>query len=256
MEFSSLGSGSKGNGTLVRHGDCVLLIDCGFSLKETERRLQRLGVRAEELNAVLVTHEHGDHIGGVGPLARKYHLPVYMTPGTRRSRDIGRLPSLRLIQSYRAFLIQAVTIIPVAVPHDAAEPAQFIFEADQLRLGMLTDLGSITPHVKNRYHSCDGLFLEANHDPLLLANGQYPASLKQRVASRWGHLSNEQAAGFLSGLDRSRLQQLVVGHISQQNNSLELAKAAFEPLVSEISNVHYACQKNGFGWIPLTCHTD
>jgi phosphoribosyl 1,2-cyclic phosphodiesterase len=251
LQFSSLGSGSKGNGTLIQYQDCLLLVDCGFSVKETEKRLARLGYTADQLDAVLVTHEHSDHIQGVGPLSRKYQLPVYMTPGTRRSRDIGHLPSLNLIKSYAHFSIKNIEVVPVAVPHDAAEPAQFIFKTEKIKLGVLTDLGSITPHVEMHYQSCDGLVLEANHDPLMLASGQYPASLKQRVAGPWGHLSNEQAAGFLERVERSKLQHLVVAHISQQNNKVDLAQAAFANLIDPINHVRYACQEEGFDWLVL-----
>ncbi|MEO0442683.1 MAG: MBL fold metallo-hydrolase [Pseudomonadota bacterium] len=250
MQFSSLGSGSKGNATLVRYKDCLLLIDCGFTLKETEKRLSRLGVSASQLDAIVVTHEHSDHIGGVGPLARKYKMPVYMTPGTYRSRDIGQIPQLELIKSYAAFCIKSITVQPVAVPHDATEPAQYIFETDNHRLGLLTDLGSITPHVEMHYQCCDGLILEANHDPLMLASGQYPASLKQRVAGPWGHLSNQQAVSFLRRMDCSRIQQLVVAHISQHNNSLAVAQQAFGD-ITVAANVHYACQDEGFDWLSL-----
>ncbi|MGH1439672.1 MAG: MBL fold metallo-hydrolase [Cellvibrionaceae bacterium] len=251
MQFSSLGSGSKGNGTLVRHGDCVLLIDCGFTLKETVKRLARLQVSPEQLDAVIVTHEHSDHIGGVGPLARKYKVPVYMTPGTYRSRDIGKLPKLELIKSYKPFTIQSIGITPVAVPHDAAEPAQYIFSTNTARLGILTDLGSITPHVEMHYHLCDGLVLEANHDSLMLASGQYPPTLKQRVGGAWGHLNNRQAADFLTRIDCSKLKQLVVAHISQQNNSLELAREAFDDINLPLNDIRYACQDQGFDWISL-----
>lgn len=251
MQFSSLGSGSKGNGTLVRHGDCLLLVDCGFTLKETLKRLERLEVTAEQLDAIIVTHEHGDHINGVGPLARKYKLPVYMTPGTYRSKDIGKLPVLELIKSYQAFQIKTIAITPVAVPHDASEPAQYIFTTKTARLGILTDLGSITPHVEMHYSLCDGLVLEANHDTLMLASGQYPPSLKQRVGGPWGHLNNRQAADFLTRIDNSKLQKLVVAHISQQNNTVELAQQAFADIPLALNDVRYACQDEGFDWITL-----
>lgn len=251
LEFASLGSGSKGNGTLVRYRDCLLLVDCGFTRKETERRLARLGLAADQLDAILVTHEHSDHMAGVGLLARKYQLPVYITPGTLRSRDIGKLPDIRLIKSYCEFAIKSIEITPVAVPHDAAEPAQFIFQAEGKRLGVLTDLGSITPHVELHYQHCDALLLEANHDPKLLSMGKYPPSLKQRVAGAWGHLSNGQAANFIAQVNCERLQRLVVGHISQQNNTLSLAQEAFESVVSNIDEVHYACQEQGFDWLPV-----
>lgn len=251
MQFSSLGSGSKGNGTLVRYRDCTLLIDCGFSLKETEKRLAKLGVRPAEIDGMIVTHEHSDHIHGVGPFARRHQTPVYMTQGTYRGYDLGKIPQLILIKQYASFSVKGFTIHPVAVPHDAQEPAQFVFEAGDKRLGLLTDLGSITPHIESRYRACDALILEANHDPLMLASGPYPPSLKTRVAGAWGHLSNQQAASLLERVVCSRLQHLVVAHISEKNNSLELAKQSFGQFDLAESQVIYAGQNDGFDWIDL-----
>ena len=251
LAFSSLGSGSKGNATLVRDNDTLVLIDCGFSLKETEKRLQRLGVSADQLDAVIVTHEHSDHIQGVGPLVRKYKLPLYITAGTLRSRKIGVLPDLRIIKGYQPFQVNSLAITPVAVPHDASEPAQYILESDGKRLGILTDLGNVSSHVEMHYQQCHALILEANHDPTMLASGPYPFSLKQRVGGAWGHLSNQQAACFLESVNRTQLEHLVVAHISQQNNSIELAKQAFAGVQEAIENVIYACQDEGFDWISL-----
>ena len=251
MRFASLGSGSRGNSTLVEWSGGRLLIDCGFSVKETELRLQRLGVRADDISAVLVTHEHSDHIKGVAALARRYQLPVYMTPGTYHSRDLGDLPDLRLIHAYAPFELHGLTVRPVAVPHDAREPSQFVFEFNSRRLGILTDLGSITPHVEACYQACDAMVLEANHDPVMLASGSYPPSLKRRVGGQWGHLSNQQAAGFLQRLDTVRLQHLVVAHISQQNNTLALAQAVLAPVTAQVKHVTYACQNQGFDWLTV-----
>jgi phosphoribosyl 1,2-cyclic phosphodiesterase len=251
MRFASLGSGSRGNATLVEWAAGSLLIDCGFSVRETESRLQRLGKQAQELSAILVTHEHGDHIKGVAALARRYRLPVYMTPGTYHSRNLGELPDLRLIRGYTPFELNGLAVTPVAVPHDAREPAQFVFEYAGRRLGILTDLGSITPHVESCYQGCDAMVLEANHDPAMLASGSYPYSLKQRVGGQWGHLSNHQAAGFLQRLDTARLQHLVVAHISQQNNTLALAQTALAPVTADIRQVTFACQNQGFDWLAL-----
>lgn len=251
LRFASLGSGSRGNATLVEWAEGALLVDCGFTVKETEARLARLGKTPRDLSAVLVTHEHSDHIKGVAPLARRYDLPVYMTPGTWQSRDLGALPGLQLIQSYQAFVLSGLQIFPIAVPHDAREPAQFVFEYQGLRLGILTDLGSITPQLEASYQACDGLVLEANHDPAMLASGPYPYSLKQRVGGQWGHLSNQQAAGFLQRMDRQRLQHLVVAHISQKNNSVAAAQATLAPVLQEIKQVTFACQDQGFDWLAL-----
>jgi len=249
--FASLGSGSRGNATLVAWPGGKLLVDCGFSVRETEVRLARLGVHPQELSALVVTHEHGDHLKGIAPLARRYQLPVFMTPGTYHSRRLGELPDLRLIQSYASFDLQGLEVQPVPVPHDAREPAQYLFRYQQKCLGLLTDLGSISPQVEAAYQKCDALILEANHDAAMLASGPYPYQLKQRVGGPWGHLSNQQAAGLLARLDRDRLQHLVVAHISQQNNAPAAVAAALEPWLAEVRRVTYACQEQGFGWLHI-----
>lgn len=252
LRFASLGSGSRGNATLVEWPDGMLLVDCGFSAKETIQRLERLGRCAADITAIVVTHEHADHIKGVAALARRYGLPVYMTPGTYNSRNLGDLPDLRLIDAYTPFALKGLQITPVAVPHDAREPAQFVFEYAGLRLGLLTDLGSITAHVEAHYQELDAMVLEANHDPAMLASSNYPPSLKQRVGGFWGHLSNQQAAGFLQRLNCARLQHLVVAHISQHNNSLELAQAALAPVTAEVKQITFACQNQGFDWLSVS----
>lgn len=236
---------------MVEWAQGSLLIDCGFSVKDAEQRLARLGKTPQHLTAILVTHEHSDHIKGVAALARRYDLPVYMTPGTWHSRDLGELPKLNLIHAYAPFQLNGLQVNPVAVPHDAREPSQFVFEYAGLRLGILTDLGSITPHVETAYQDCDAILLEANHDPFMLASGSYPPSLKQRVGGQWGHLSNQQAAGFLQRIDTRRLQHLVVAHISQKNNSLDVVRAAIEPVTKTVQQVTYACQDQGFDWLAV-----
>ncbi|NHN37790.1 MBL fold metallo-hydrolase [Pseudomaricurvus alcaniphilus] len=251
MKFASLGSGSKGNGTLVEWQDQLILIDCGFTIKEVERRLALLQRSPGDISAILVTHEHGDHLKGVAPLARKYGLPVYMTPGTFRSRNLGALPRLHLIEGYRSFQLGGVSVQPVAVPHDAREPAQFVLTAGGKRLGVLTDLGNISAHVEAHYQNCHGLLLEANHDLDMLARGPYPASLKRRVGGPWGHLNNQQTAAFLAGVDRDCLQTLVVGHISQQNNCPHKAREALAAVTAGIKQVEFACQDEGFGWLAV-----
>ena len=251
MKFSSLGSGSKGNGTLIQSDDLLLLIDCGFSLRETEKRLQRLGVFPHQIDAILVTHEHSDHIKGVSPLSRKFNLPVYMTAGTARSRAVGDIQSLHIIHNYKPFLIKGVQVIPVAVPHDATEPTQYIFEKNKQRLGLLTDLGNVSSYVEHQYTGCHALIIEANHDPLMLASGPYPPSIKQRVGGSWGHLSNQQASEFLKRTDKSRLQCLVVAHISRQNNSVQLAQQAFSDYHKDVNQIIYACQEQGFDWLQI-----
>ena len=251
FKFASLGSGSSGNATLITHEETHILVDCGFSVKEAQRRIERLGLCLSQVSAVVVTHEHGDHLKGVPALARKHKMPVYMTPGTYHSRDLGLIPDLHFIQNYAAFQVGDVVIQPVAVPHDAREHAQYIFRHKQQSLGVLTDLGSVTTHVLDAFDGCQALLVEANHDPSMLANGPYPPSLKSRVASPWGHLSNEQTAALLQQMDTSQLQHLVIGHISRKNNSLDLARRALSTVKKPLGDITYACQDEGFDWIEL-----
>lgn len=250
MRFASLGSGSQGNATLVSCDGDTVLVDCGFSLRELHTRMQRLGADPAQLTAVLVTHEHSDHIRGIGPLARKYRIPVVMTAGTQASGRLGALPQVQIIEPGQVFSLGGFEIVPVAVAHDAAEPSQFVFHRAGKKLGLLTDLGSITASVIDAYQACDGLLVEANHDPVMLACGPYPASLKRRVAGQWGHLSNAQTQSLLQQLDISRLQHLVIGHISQTNNSICRAAAALEGILPHFP-IHYACQNQGFDWLTL-----
>lgn len=250
LSFASLGSGSKGNGTLVAVEDTCILVDCGFSLKETEARLQRLQVSPESLQGILVTHEHSDHIQGVGALARKYAIPVYLTVGTWRTGRCGDVPQYKLIQSDQPFRIGALEIQPVAVPHDAREPVQYVFRSAQAVLGILTDLGCITPYVIQQYQHCDALLLEANHCSQMLENGPYPLTLKQRVGSDWGHLSNEQSASLLQSLTKP-LKHLVLAHLSEQNNHPSRVENHLKPHFPKADNVVFACQQQGFDWLMI-----
>lgn len=252
MRFSSLGSGSKGNATVVHHGDTFLLIDCGFSVKETEKRLSLLGLQASDLNAIAVTHEHSDHIRGVLPLAKKFQLPVLMTVGTHKSLKSAVGIDLSLIESDVSFSLGDLIVTPVSVAHDAREPVQFVVRGGEMTLGVLTDLGSVTPHVLESYRYCHGLLVECNHDIDMLATGPYPPSLKHRVGGDWGHLNNQQTKYLLQNIQTEQLQQLVIGHISQKNNSLDLVKTTLSEVSIQASEVHYACQDKGFTWIELT----
>ncbi|MBY5927957.1 MBL fold metallo-hydrolase [Halomonas sp. DP8Y7-3] len=249
LRFASLGSGSKGNATLVTDGDALLLVDCGFALKEAERRLARLGVHPRQIDAVLVTHEHGDHVRGVGPLARRYDLPVHLTPGTWLSGKLGRLPRTHWITPQSRFAVKGLEVDAVTVPHDAREPVQFRISASDIRLGLLTDLGHPTEHVQRAFRGCDALVLECNHDVQMLADGPYPPSLKRRVGGHWGHLANVQASALLTTLGLDRLQRIVCSHLSEHNNRPELALEALVPLMSgDESRLTVAAQDDGLDW--------
>jgi phosphoribosyl 1,2-cyclic phosphodiesterase len=249
VRFASLGSGSRGNATLIQHNGTCLLVDCGFSMKETEARLLKLGSSAEALDAILVTHEHGDHINGVGALARKYKLPVWATGGTFAADRLGERIEKNRICSHTTFAIGDIEVQPFPVPHDAREPSQFVFGNGDKRLGLLTDVGSRTPHLEAQLSACDALILECNHDVNLLANGEYPPSLKRRVGGDLGHLSNVQAADILQRLDTSKLTQLVAAHLSEKHNTPELAQAALAEVMGCSSDwVAVADQQTGLGW--------
>lgn len=255
MRFASLGSGSKGNATVVDCGSARFLIDCGFSIRETERRLSRLGLSGHDLNAILVTHEHTDHVRGVIPLAKKYRLPVVMTVGTSKATKLHPEVDLRLIDSHSPFIQDGVEVTPVSVPHDAREPVQYVLRTGELALGILTDLGSVTPHVIEQFSHCDGLLLECNHDLEMLQSGSYPPALKRRVASSWGHLNNRQSLALLDSIDLTRMQHLVLGHISQQNNAVEIVQGLMAAVEASVPSVHYACQEQGFDWLQLFAST-
>lgn len=251
FKFATLGSGSRGNATIVCAGDQCLLIDCGFTLKELERRLGLLSLLPSDLTAVLVTHEHSDHIKGVGPLSRKYLLPVYMTCGSHMSGKCGELFQFRQVEHGQPFTIGDVHVTPVAVPHDAREPSQYVLEYAGRKLGVLTDLGMITPHVLSHYQKCHGLLVEANHDVVMLANGPYPPTLRQRVGSNWGHLNNGQTAEFLAAIDQSVLQHVLVGHISEKNNHLSSVDNLVSPHVHPSATLNYAVQDQTSAWFEL-----
>lgn len=254
MRFASLGSGSQGNALVVEAGDTRVLLDCGFSTRTTVEKLGLLGVSPEELAGVLVTHEHSDHIAGVFKFARRYEVPVFLTHGTYAAAPRGKtpLPECRLIDSHTPFFLTDLKIHPFPVPHDAREPVQYAFSDGRHRLGVLTDAGSITPHIVEVLRSCDALVLECNHDLEMLASSDYPAMLKRRISGRLGHLDNEAAASLLRQIDTSRLQHLVAAHLSQHNNRQELAVAALASAMRCAEEwVGVASQEAGFGWREL-----
>ncbi|MCG6885759.1 MAG: MBL fold metallo-hydrolase [Proteobacteria bacterium] len=249
MHFASLGSGSKGNATVVKANGTCILIDNGFSLRETELRLSRLGVTADMLTAVLITHEHSDHVRGVGPLARRYRLPVWATRGTAAHPGLGKMPAMQLIDVHQPFVIRDIEIQAFPVPHDAREPCQFVFNDGKVRFGMLTDTGSCTAHIETQLSGCDALLLECNHDSDMLAKGPYPPALKQRVGGRFGHLSNGQAARLLANLDTSCLRHIVAAHLSEQNNTVEHARDALSRVLDcDRDEIDVANQASGLGW--------
>jgi phosphoribosyl 1,2-cyclic phosphodiesterase len=254
MRFASIGSGSEGNALVVEAGSTRVLIDCGFGLRDTVARLARLGLEPQDISAVLVTHEHADHAGGVAAFATRYGTPVWLTFGTRMSVGdrFDGVPKVYAFDSDETFAVGDLEVQPFPVPHDAREPVQFVLGDGDCRLGVLTDIGVSTVHVESTLSGCDALVIECNHDGDLLANGDYPWSLKQRIAGRYGHLSNQAAAAIVRAIDCSRLRHIVAAHLSQQNNTPSHARDALAAALGcEREWIGIADQAEGFDWRAL-----
>ena len=227
MKFCVLGSGSRGNCTYVETGCGGILIDAGFSGREIARRLAIIDRTPEQLGAILVTHEHNDHIAGVGVLSRRYNLPVYANLPTMKAAEkkLGKLFAFYEFHTGTPFDLLECRIHPFGVSHDTADPVGFILENNGLTLGYCTDTGRITKLMQYLLGQCHGLILEANHDPQMLQEGPYPLSLQQRVRSSHGHLANGDAASFIHSL-QGPLQALVLAHLSETNNHPDLVMRA------------------------------
>ena len=264
FRFASLGSGSEGNALVAEDAEGTgvtrLMIDCGFGIRECERRLQRLGLDPGGISGILVTHEHGDHIGGVERVARKHGIPVWMTYGTFVASNLGGIGTYKdalditvhLIDHHEPFCVGGIEVHPFPVPHDAREPAQFVLSDGARRLGVLTDLGASTPHVEAMLAGADALVLECNHDGEMLQNGPYPARLKARVGGSHGHLDNAQAAALLARVAHAGLSHVLAAHLSRQNNTPALARLALATALGcEADWIGIADQDEGFGWRTL-----
>lgn len=236
VTMTVLGSGSKGNSTVVSSSKTSILVDAGFSCRETFRRMKMAGLDPFALNAIVISHEHSDHVNGVFMLAKKLGIPVYMTAAThhlwwrsiREKYDGERLERLETFQAGHVFQIGDVEVTPFTIPHDSVDPVGFAFRAEGVKLSIVTDLGFVPENVKYFVRQCDCLMLESNHDLEMLRTGPYPWAVKQRVLSKKGHLSNDALAEFFSTDYDGAAAFLILAHLSEANNHPELAKDAAE----------------------------
>jgi phosphoribosyl 1,2-cyclic phosphodiesterase len=253
LRFASLGSGSEGNALIVQSGETSVMLDCGFGIRELVRRSERIGFDLSTLSAVIVTHEHGDHVRGAPRLARRLGIPVWLTFGTlSATQSMWDDVQVRGFDSHDRFAIGDVECCAFPVPHDAREPTQMVFGDGEMRLGVLTDVGESTAFIESMLSDCDALFLEANHCETMLANSAYPPSLKARIGGRFGHLSNRVSSELLSRVASARLQHVVGAHLSRQNNEPSLVVGAFRTALAEMSaQVSVATQDEGSQWISV-----
>ncbi|MBU0674054.1 MAG: MBL fold metallo-hydrolase [Proteobacteria bacterium] len=236
MRFCVLGSGSKGNATFVEGGGCTLLIDAGFSGVEVERRLRAIGYEADDLSAILVTHEHTDHVKGVQVLSRRFQIPVYISSPTLAAagKNLARVDLLQEIKAGEHFKVNGLEIHPFSLSHDSVDPLGFRLSSGGYSLGYCTDTGFVSRVMQHWLSGCNGLVLECNHDLEMLKNGTYPPHLQQRIRSRSGHLANGEAAQFLKELVHDGLRHVVLAHLSESNNTPELALQTVQKLLEDM----------------------
>ena len=257
LRFRSLGSGSTGNATLVE-ATCGgrttrLMVDCGFGARQLDARLASAGLKVADLDAIFITHEHGDHIGSVHSVTRRHRIPVWMSEGTwlaTGARDFDG--QLQFARDGDPIDIGDLRIEPFTVPHDAREPLQLTCSDGARRLGILTDLGHATPYVLERLDNLHALLLESNHDSDLLMNSAYPAFLKQRVGGQYGHLSNAAAAAIASAVLHDGLRHVVAAHLSEQNNRPELVQLSLAAVLGcSAGEVLTASAAHGSPWLDV-----
>jgi phosphoribosyl 1,2-cyclic phosphodiesterase len=248
VSISVLASGSRGNSTIVQSSSTRILVDAGISCRETFKRMKAAGDDPHSLSAIVITHEHIDHVSGLLVLARKLKIPVFMTGAThqawsRSMRDAaGERPQLARLEFFcsgHSFYIGDIGVTPFTIPHDAVDPVGFTFRAEGIKIAIATDLGRLLANVKDNLRACDVLVIESNHDLEMLRNGPYPWSVKQRVGSPTGHLSNEKLAEFFATGYDGNASYIVLAHLSEQNNHPERALREAEKALSDRRTLLY-----------------
>ena len=254
LRFRSLGSGSGGNATLVEASGLIpfrLLVDCGLGIRQLALRLAESDLQPDDIDAVFITHEHGDHIGCVRALALRHRIPVWMSRGTHAAMGLPDFDGLlHVAADGKAIDLGGLEVLPFAVPHDAREPLQLSCTDGSVKLGILTDLGHATPHVLAHLHTCHALLLESNHDTDLLNQSAYPLFLKRRVGGDLGHLSNAAAAEMARALMHNGLKHLVAAHLSAQNNRPDLVRQVLsDALGCNSGDIVVAGARSGTPWL-------
>lgn len=224
IQLCVLGSGSSGNCAYISDGQSALLLDAGFSAKEIFRRMKETGLDPACVRGIVISHEHGDHVRGAGPVSRALDIPVYINKPTysRIKNAIGKIKDLIHFETGSTFMVNGINASSFSISHDCADPCAFVFENDGGRLGFVTDSGAVTMLIEEKLRGVDYLVIESNHDPEILKAGPYPWKLKQRIASRSGHLSNEVSVELVGNILHSDLQGVTFAHLSKTNNNPDL----------------------------------
>lgn len=246
IRFCLLGSGSSGNATYIEADGCKILIDNGLSYRQLEFRAHAAGISLAGIKAIFVTHEHADHVAGIGVLTRKVNVPVYMTPGTadRLPPGIGKLNDIRYFEAGDDIALNGMRVGSFSISHDAADPVSFVVEACDTKLGLAADLGHASQLVQQRLAHSHGLILESNYCPNMLRQSSYPPMIRQRIGSHHGHLSNHDASKLLAHVLHDALRLVVLVHISEENNTKELAQSvAAKAMRGHHAELHVAWQE-------------
>lgn len=246
MKLCSIASGSSGNCIFVGSEKTNLLVDAGISAKKIEQGLSNIDIKPDTIQGILVTHEHSDHVQGIGVMARRYHIPIYATYETimalRRSSSLGEVSDelFRYVEPDRSFMINDIHVEPFSISHDAANPVCYTMQVDGGKIGIATDLGKYDDYTISKLSGADLLMIEANHDINMLLVGKYPYYLKQRILGDRGHLSNESSAGLISKLISRKKQHFILAHLSKENNYEELA---YETVLCELNRLGLSSQQ-------------
>lgn len=243
--FASLGSGSEGNSFLIKTDKTIFMVDCGFNYKETEKRLSELGLTFSDINHILITHEHEDHIRAIKMIIKKEKIQISCSYGT--AKKIGIVDEVNIINPGDILVDNDLQVEVVPVPHDAREPCHYVFKKDTLKIGIITDFGSLTPKIIESYSNLNYLVVEANHDANLLMKSSYPTSLKNRIFGKLGHANNDLTFDLISQIKKDKLKKIIFCHLSKQNNQKEIIKHTVKEYFDKFK-CEFISQENIFNW--------